>query len=256
MTEKPLILVSNDDGVHSVGIGVLAEALKRLGDVVVVAPSSEQSATSHAITLNRPLRLRELSLNRYCVDGLPVDCIYIALHHKQLLPRKPAIVVSGINHGLNMGSDVYYSGTIAAAREAALRGIDALAVSTISDGNFQAVAEIACTVAARLLERAASRTAGQPVALWNLNVPNVSPVRGIKATRVGERIYDEMVEVRADPRGRPYLWIGGPTVRHGPQEGTDTTAFDEGFASLTPLTIDATHDAALNEISQWLTTKH
>ncbi len=255
MTEKPLILLSNDDGIHSVGLGVLAQALTVLGDVIVVAPSSEQSATSHSITLNRPLRLKTIGPGRYSVDGFPVDCVYIALHHKNLLPRRPTIVVSGINHGLNMGSDVYYSGTIAAAREAALRGIDALAVSTAVDGNFHATAEVACIVAAQLLARAEAKTATTPVALWNLNVPNATPVRGIKATRVGERIYDEMVEVRADPRGRPYLWIGGPTVRHGPQAGTDTTAFDQGFASLTPLTIDATHDAAINEMSQWLTTK-
>ncbi len=255
VNQRPLILLSNDDGIHAVGIDALARALELIADVVVVAPSSERSATSHSITLDRPLRLRQLSPGRFSVDGLPVDCVYIALHHKQLLPRKPDIVVSGINHGLNMGRDVYYSGTIAAAREATLRGIDAMAVSTVAEADFAAVAQVAATIAIELIRRARERGPGDTVALWNVNVPSVDPLKGVAITRVGERIYDDMVEVRADTRGRPYLWIGGPTVRHGPQEGTDTTAFDQGFVSLTPLTIDATHHREINELSKWLTIK-
>ncbi|MDP3276364.1 MAG: 5'/3'-nucleotidase SurE [Deltaproteobacteria bacterium] len=247
---RPVILVSNDDGVHASGIAALASALESLGDVYVVAPDTEQSARSHAITLTRPLRLRSVRERVFSVDGTPADSVYVALHHRDLLPLRPSLVVSGVNHGLNMGSDVFYSGTIAAAREAALRGIDSLAVSTPGDGDVSLAAKIALDVAAKLLRQALTRAASQPASLWNLNVPRGPEILGVKITRQGERIYDEMVEVRADPRGRPYLWIGGPTVRHPTLEGADTTAFDQGWASLTPLTIDATHGQEIGAMEQ------
>lgn len=242
--DRPVILVSNDDGVYASGIRALGEALSKLGDVYTVAPDREQSATSHSITLNRPLRCWSVGERRYAVDGSPVDSVYIALHHKELLPKRPSIVVSGINHGLNMGSDLFYSGTIAAAREAALRGIDALAVSMPGDNDLALVCKYAVEVAAALLEHSATRDPSTPAALWNLNVPK-APVHGIRVTRQGERIYDDMVEVRADPRGRPYLWIGGPMVKHPTLEGADTTAFDAGWASLTPLALDQTRNDAM-----------
>lgn len=242
--ERPVILVSNDDGVYSTGIRALAKALSSLGDVYTVAPEREQSATSHSITLNRPLRCWSVGERRWAVDGSPVDSVYVALHHKELLPRKPDIVVSGINHGLNMGSDLFYSGTVAAAREAALRGIDALAVSTPGDNDMESVAGYAAEVASALIEHARTRSREDAAALWNLNVPK-APVHGVRVTRQGERIYDDMVEVRADPRGRPYLWIGGPMVRHPKLEGADTTAFDAGWASLTPLALDQTRNDAM-----------
>lgn len=242
--ERPVILVSNDDGVYSTGIRALARALASLGDVYTVAPEREQSATSHSITLNRPLRCWSVGERRWAVDGSPVDSVYVALHHKELLPRKPDIVVSGINHGLNMGSDLFYSGTVAAAREAALRGIDALAVSTPGDNDMESVAGYAVEVASALIEHARTRSREDAAALWNLNVPK-APVHGVRVTRQGERIYDDMVEVRADPRGRPYLWIGGPMVRHPKLEGADTTAFDAGWASLTPLALDQTRNDAM-----------
>ncbi|MFO0557518.1 MAG: 5'/3'-nucleotidase SurE [Polyangiales bacterium] len=242
--EGAVILVSNDDGVYSTGIRALADALASLGAVYTVAPEREQSATSHSITLNRPLRCWSVGERRWAVDGSPVDSVYVALHHKELLPKKPDIVVSGINHGLNMGSDLFYSGTVAAAREAALRGIDSLAVSTPGDNDMAMVAGFAVEVAAALLEHARARSPGDSAALWNLNVPK-APVHGVRVTRQGERIYDDMVEVRADPRGRPYLWIGGPMVRHPKLEGADTTAFDAGWASLTPLALDQTRNDAM-----------
>lgn len=242
--ERPLILVSNDDGVYATGIRALAEALSSIADVVTVAPEREQSATSHAITLSRPLRLWPVGERRWAVDGTPVDAVYVALHHRELLPRRPDIVVSGINHGLNMGSDVFYSGTVAAAREAALRGIDALAVSAPGDNDMNMVAGYAVEVATALLAHARARPRQEAPALWNLNVPR-APVLGVRVTRQGERIYDDMVEVRADPRGRPYLWIGGPMVKHPTLEGADTTAFDAGWASLTPLALDQTRGDAM-----------
>lgn len=242
--ERPVILVSNDDGMHSTGIRALADALSALGDVYTVAPDREQSAMSHSITLHRPLRFRAAGERRFSVDGTPADSVYVALHYKEMLPRRPDIVVSGINHGLNMGSDLFYSGTVAAAREAALRGIDALAVSTPSDNDLAMVAQWALKVAEALLEHGRARPREEPAALWNLNVPK-APVHGVRITRQGERVYDDLVEVRADPRGKPYLWIGGPTVRHPTLEGADTTAFDSGWASLTPLALDQTRNDAM-----------
>src|SRR5687767_6159155 len=132
---RPLILISNDDGIHAEGLHALETALAEVGRTYVVAPETEQSATSHAITLSRPLRLRQLAARRFAVDGTPVDCVYVALHRPGLLPDRPAIVVSGINHGPNLGSDVFYSGTVAAAREGALRGIPAVAVSLGRNGD-------------------------------------------------------------------------------------------------------------------------
>ena len=234
--DAPLILVSNDDGITARGLEALSEALRALGRVVVVAPESEQSATSHSITLARPLRMRPDGVDRWAVDGTPVDCVYVALHHREVLPRRPDVVVSGINHGLNMGGDVFYSGTVAAAREGALRGIPGLAVSLARDGDRVFTAELAVRITKSLLEKKGEFAAG-PTPLLNLNVPE-GAVKGVESTTLGPRLYDDLVEVRNDPRGRQYLWIGGPNVRHPPSEGTDTSAYERGYASLTPLSSD------------------
>lgn len=236
---RPVILVSNDDGVHAEGIRTLARVLAPLGRVYTVAPETEQSATSHAITLSRPLRLRQLEPCRFAVDGTPVDSVYVALHHTGLLPARPAVVVSGINHGLNLGSDVFYSGTVAAAREGALRGIPSVAVSLARDGDLELAGRIAHDLVQALLERRGDLA--DRVVLLNVNVP-AGRVRGVRTTRLGPRLYDEIVEIRTDPRGQQYLWIGGPAVTHLPSEGTDTAAYEEGYASVTPLTIDLSRD--------------
>jgi 5'-nucleotidase len=236
---RPVILVSNDDGVHADGIRALAAALEPLGRVYTVAPETEQSATSHAITLSRPLRLRQLDERCFAVDGTPVDSVYVALHHRDLLPERPAVVVSGINHGLNLGSDVFYSGTVAAAREGALRGVPAIAVSLARGGDRALAGRIAHDLVAALLARRRAR--GTRSVLLNVNVPP-GPVRGLRTTRLGPRLYDEIVEMRTDPRGQQYLWIGGPNVSHPPSRGTDTAAYEAGYASVTPLSIDLTHE--------------
>lgn len=248
-TRRPLILVSNDDGVHAPGIQALAEAMRPLGDVVTVAPASEQSATSHAMTLARPLRLRRFAPDRIAVDGTPVDSVYIALHLKDLLPHRPDIVVSGINHGLNLGTDVFYSGTVAAAREGALRGVPAIAFSLARHGDFAAAGAIARSLVTSVL---AARAAGEngPL-LLNVNVP-AGRIRGIRATRLGPRLYDEIVEMRNDPRGQQYLWIGGPNVHHPPSEGTDTAAFDAGYASVTPLGLELWRRDQMEEIARYV----
>lgn len=210
-----------------------------MGELFVVAPEHEQSASSHRITLTGPLRHRELGDNFHAVDGTPADCVYVALNLKGLLPRRPDVVVSGINHGLNLGMDVVYSGTVAAAREGALRGIRAIALSAELGADFDLVASHATELVARLI--ALETPLGAPV-LMNVNYPRGAP-RGVLATRLGRRDYHDVVEARTDPRGRSYYWIGGSVSAHDNVAGADTTAIDNGFVSVTPLALEMTHAA-------------
>lgn len=234
---RPLILLSNDDGVHARGLAVLGEALSVSADVVVCAPASEQSATSHALTLHRPLRLSRVGEGVFALDGTPADCVYVALHSgTRVLPRRPDLVVSGMNHGLNLGSDVFYSGTVAAAREGALRGIPSVAVSADLGADRAAAARIGATIALELL---AGHDPRERAPLLNVNVP---PGAGwpIEATRLGMRLYEDVVEFRRDPRGREYLWLGGALASHGESARSDTDAHDRGVVSITPLLLDLT----------------
>lgn len=255
---KPLILLSNDDGVYAAGIRTLAAALSTFADVVVVAPLQEQSAKSHALTLAHPLRHRLID-GFHAVDGTPADAIYVGLFRRELLPRTPDLVVSGINHGYNLGSDTFYSGTVAAAREGALRNIPSIAFSLGSSSlgfDFDVCAPIAVGIVQRVLMTAKPAK----TSLLNVNfparhlrtaLPDGTP-NGIRATRLGVRRYEDEVDVRKDPRGHDYYWIGGPNAFH-PQvnqltghdtsAGSDTEAVDAGFVSITPLGLDATeHD--------------
>ena len=241
MTARPLVLLSNDDGVNAAGIRELADALRVVAEVVVCAPEGEQSAQSHALTLTRPLRHRTLGPGVHAVDGSPADCIYVALHHAPILARRPDVVVSGMNHGVNLGSDVFYSGTVAAAREGALRGIPAMAFSMETGGDRAAACLIAREMVLRLAT-ARTRSVGpdEIAPLLNVNFP-LGLVRGVRATRLGRRIYADEVVVRHDPRGREYFWIGGPAgARHEHVDGSDTEAVDAGYATVTPLMIEAT----------------
>jgi 5'-nucleotidase len=234
---RPLVLLSNDDGYASHGLRALRDALAVFADVVVCAPETEQSAASHALSLHTPLRLREVEPFTFAVNGTPADSVYVALNAgTRVVPRTPDAVVAGVNLGLNLGQDVFYSGTVAAAREGALRGYCALAASAHPGADYAAVARLAARITQQMIAnpRVASPT------LYNLNVPRKWN-GGLRATRLGERIYDQGVEFRKDPRGRDYLWIGGSGgVRHDPSSGTDTDAYDAGFASLTPLVLDLT----------------
>lgn len=232
---RPLVLLSNDDGYTSRGIRAVREALLTVADVVLMAPETEQSASSHSLSLHRPLRLRSVEPGVFALDGTPADCVYVALHSDgKVLPRKPDLIVSGINRGLNLGQDAFYSGTVAAAREGALRGIPALASSAEVGGDLDAVAALTTKLAMSLLE--ARRGAA---ALLSLNVPKVWNGK-VQAARLGARLYEEVVYFRTDPRGREYLWLGGPGVSHKDDPGSDTDAFDRGFATLTPLDLDLT----------------
>ncbi|MFT3764093.1 MAG: 5'/3'-nucleotidase SurE [Minicystis sp.] len=238
MTTRPLVLLSNDDGVFAPNLLAMRDALAAHADVVVCAPEANQSATSHSLSLHRILRLRKAGEGIFAVDGTPADCVYVALHSgTRVLPRRPDLAVSGMNHGLNLGVDVFYSGTVAAAREAALRGIPSVAVSADSGADRPAAARLGAEIALRALA-SFTRAPGIRAPLLNVNIPpgNAWPVR---ATRLGARLYAEDVDYRRDPRGREYLWIGGAgEVRHDHVPGSDTEAYDEGAASVTPLSLD------------------
>jgi 5'-nucleotidase len=245
-TARPLVLLSNDDGHASRGLAALRDALASRCDVVVVAPEHEQSASSHALSLRKPLRLRKIGDNRFALDGTPADCVYVALHGgTRVLPRRPDLVLSGVNLGLNLGQDAFYSGTIAAAREAALRGIPSVASSAHTSLDLAMVARTSADVALVLVGRvhAPGRTP-----LLSLNFPK-DWTGTVRATRLGTRIYEERVEFREDPYHHEYLWLGGPGVRHEKNPGTDTDAHDEHVASITPLVLDLTSyaDASLAE---------
>lgn len=229
---RPLVLVSNDDGYRAPGIRCVAEALAKHFDVVVCAPDNEQSASSHSLSLNRPLRVEQHEQNVYSVDGTPADSVYMALFVEGILVRQPDLVVSGMNHGLNLGQDVFYSGTVAAAREGALQGIPALAVSADAQADMKAACEDAVRVAVAVLDL----SEGRPC-LFNANYPPGSRWEK-RATVAGRRYYSGGIVVRDDPRGRPYYWIGGDKVEHEGDEGTDTNAFDRGEVGITPLILD------------------
>jgi 5'-nucleotidase len=236
---RPLLLLSNDDGYNAPGLRTLREALLSFADVIVCAPSSEQSAMSHSISLNRPLRLWEPEPGIFTVDGTPADCVYVALHAEgRVLPRRPDLVVSGLNHGLNLGNDVFYSGTVAAAREGALRGVSALAASASLRTDGAAASAVVARIARELL-----RMDNHDTLLLNVNFPPGDrwPIR---PTALGSRVYEDGVHFRSDPRGGEYLWIGSGGVRHTGAEGTDTHVYDKGEVGVTPLSLElwaATH---------------
>lgn len=236
--QRPLVLLSNDDGYFSRGIRAMREHLARSADVVVVAPETEQSASSHSLTLHRPMRMRSVEPGVFAVDGTPADCVYIALHARgRVLPRTPDVVVSGLNHGLNLGQDVFYSGTVAAAREGALQGIPSLATSAHPATDFDAACRLCADIALALV---GARPEGAPIApLFSVNVP-LEWNGDVRATRLGKRIYEERIDFRKDPRDREYFWLGGPGVRHERSPGTDTDAYDDGAASITALMLDIT----------------
>jgi 5'-nucleotidase len=236
--DAPRILVTNDDGYTSEGLQILADALEGLGEVWVVAPDSEQSAVSHALTLDRPLRIKRLGERRVAVDGTPTDCVALGIANL-MAKRAPDLVVSGINFGFNMGADVHYSGTVSAAFEGVILGAPAMAVSLgVGEGmSFHLAAEFARSLASWILERGLP-----PETLLNVNVPCGSP-KGVRLTRLGVRRYTEGVIEERDPRGRRIFWIGGGHPVWEPIEGTDFHEVDAGYVSVTPLHLDLTdHD--------------
>lgn len=247
------ILISNDDGYRAEGIKRLREALLPLGDITVVAPDRNRSGASNSLTLDVPLRVFEAEPGiHYVVGGTPTDCVHMAV--TGMLPDRPDMVVSGINDGENLGDDVLYSGTVAAAIEGRFLGLTAVAVSLCiepeSGRHFETAAEVAKRLVARLLSHPP-----ESALILNVNVPDVPfrEIRGFQSTRLGFRHRSEPVVAAQDPRGRPVYWIGpaGPQQEAGP--GTDFHAVEEGYVSVTPLQIDLTRHAAVQSVGNWLT---
>jgi 5'-nucleotidase len=247
-SERPVILLTNDDGVQARGLQVLRRAVAGHGHVIVVAPTREQSASSHSITIDRPLRHVQHETDVHSIDGTPADCVYLALFEPRFLPRRPDIVLSGINHGPNLGTSVFYSGTVAGAREAAMRGIPAIAFSAYTDQDFDSLGELIAQFTTRFLS--VPMAAGAAV-LLNVNFPKGVPL-GVRVTRVGRQIYEENVIPRYDPGGREYFWIGGRVTEGTESEGSDAHAVATGYASVTPLALEATnpdHWAIASEVA-------
>ncbi|HSP34982.1 MAG TPA: 5'/3'-nucleotidase SurE [Thermoanaerobaculia bacterium] len=234
------ILVTNDDGIYSEGIRKLAAALREFAEVVIVAPDREQSAASHALTLNRPLRLLKLEENEWIVDGTPTDCVNLAVL-RLLKGARPDLVVSGINFGPNLGDDVTYSGTISAAFEGALLNIPSIAFSSLVGEHFSF--DRGAAFAAQLVRHTLDNKHEAGIIL-NVNFPSTE-FRGVKVTKLGKRIYGEGVIERLDPRGRKYYWIGGDEPTWYPGENTDFEAVQNGFVSITPLHLDLTHHESI-----------
>jgi len=244
------ILVTNDDGIEAPGLCALADALGALGEVWCVAPDRERSAVSRAVTMSRPLRATALGPRRIAVDGTPTDCVYLALH--RLLPAPPELVASGINRGPNVGDDVSYSGTVAAAAEASMTGLPAFAIS-LDDrgdhGDYGPAARFAVAIGRILADR------GMPDrSFLNVNVPGSGASEPLRyaMTSLGRRCYPQEVEQRLDPRGRPYYWIGGsnPGVCED-LPGSDGNALARGVVSITPLKTDATAGDQLDLVGAW-----
>jgi 5'-nucleotidase len=241
------ILLTNDDGIAADGLRALAESLSGEGTVIIVAPEQEQSASSHAITLDKPLRIKEHAPRTFGVSGTPTDCVLLAVHG--ILERKPDLIVSGINHGPNMGEDVTYSGTVAAAIEGSILGINAIAISLASwePSSFEGAG-----AAARQLARALFGMGGGRARLWNVNVPSIprESIKGIKVTKLGSRVYNDIIIRKKDPRGKDYFWIGGAEPGWSAGDNTDFAAVNAGYISVTPLRLDFTDFKGIVELEE------
>jgi 5'-nucleotidase len=244
----PRILVSNDDGYVSEGLRALVDAVSPLGEVWVVAPEAEQSASSHAISIHRPLRIREVRERWYAVDGTPTDCSYIAINHL-MKGGRPRLMLSGINHGPNLADDVTYSGTVAAAMEASILGVPAIAFSLVKHGGMD------FAPAARFAHRLVEAALGQDLPsnlLLNVNVPGGIDPTSYAVTRLGKHSYGFEVVEKVDPRGRKYYWIGGNEYQHDDIPGSDCNAvLRDGIVSVTPLHLALTANEMRPLVEKW-----
>jgi 5'-nucleotidase len=246
--KRPLILVSNDDGVYSEGIRTLAKKLDAIGRVIVVAPEQERSAASHSITLHRPLRVRNISDDIYGVDGTPTDCINLGIN--EIMREVPDLIVSGINRGANLGDDVHYSGTVSAAIEGGILGVGSIAVSVVGRDrvNFTPAAEFCVRLARKVLK------VGLPRGIvLNVNVPNLpaSKLRGYTFTKQGKRNYGDIIVEKIDPRGKKYYWIGGDETGFVDIPHSDCNVVAEGKISITPIRVNLTDTTTLKKLKGW-----
>ncbi len=244
------ILVSNDDGYLATGINVLTEALARVADVVVFAPDRNRSAASNSLTVQHPLRVQKIAENRYCVDGTPSDCVHLAL--TGFLDYEPDLVVSGINHGANLGDDVIYSGTVAAAMEGRFLGLPAIAVSLAGYGRLEHF-DTAARVVTEMVQKLERASFSSNITL-NVNVPDrpYEELNGIVAARLGFRHKSEPVVRQQDPHGRTIYWVGPAGRGADSGAGTDFHVIEQGAVAVTPLKVDLTRHESLPQISDWL----
>lgn len=243
------ILCTNDDGYLATGLRVLASAASALGSVTAVAPDREQSATSHSLTLHHPLRARRAVDGTWIVDGTPTDCVLLAVN--ELLVERPDVCLSGVNHGPNMGEDVLYSGTVAAAMEATVMGIPSVAVSY--SGMLHEELEGWEDLVRGLLGSLLARDELPEDTLFNVNLPPTDPasVKGVKVTSLGQRRYADSITRANDPSGREYFWIGGGVASWRGAQDSDFQAVEDGYVSVTPLHLDLTNYGLLEEIRAW-----
>jgi len=239
------ILVTNDDGIDSRGIAVLADAMRQLGEVFIIAPADEMSAISHALTLNAPLSYKRIDDHKFKIYGTPSDCVYLGVAH--IINEKPDLVVSGINIGPNMGEDVTYSGTVAAAFEGCIMEIPSIAFSLLGNPpkRFEATSDYCTAIAREVMKNGLPKST-----LLNVNYPD-SEIKGHRITRLGARSYSENVHEIKDPRGKTYYWIGGEKVQWEKIDGSDYEAVMDGYVSITPLHLDLTHEISLNKLKKW-----
>jgi 5'-nucleotidase len=249
------LLCTNDDGILAHGLECLVQAASTLGDVTVVAPDREQSATSHSLTLHHPVRAVPRGDHRYQVDGTPTDCVMLAV--EALMAHRPDFVLSGVNHGHNMGEDVLYSGTVAAAMEGVTLGIPAIAIS-FAGGDLQADPALLSNqvgILSGLLKHLTSLRQVPRDTLLNVNLPALpaDQVKGVRLTRLGRRVYSDSLMKMHDPRGREIYWIGGGSAAWSGAPDSDFRAVEEGYISVTPLSLDLTHERMLADATSWWT---
>ncbi len=247
MNSKPFFLITNDDGIHSPGLDALVKALSKLAECMIIAPDRDNSAVSHSLTMNRPLKVTRLKDGFYTLDGTPTDCVAIGLN--KIVKQRPDLLVSGINPGPNIGDDISYSGTVSAAVEGTMYGIPSLAVSLAGDApyNFAEPADIAVKLAKQILKQGLPKDT-----LLNVNVPSGKSIRGTKVTRQGRRLWDNAIQETSDPLGRKHYWIGGGTPYPDFSEDTDVYAIQNGFISVTPIHLDLTNHKGIEFLkNEW-----
>ncbi len=242
------ILVTNDDGVHAPGLEILFTQSRKLGETVIIAPEHDNSAASHSLTMNRPLRVRQVDENIYTINGTPTDCVTIGIG--KILPKRPDLVISGINPGPNLGDDVSYSGTVSAAIEATMMGIPSIAVSLAATSDplyYETAATFTAKLATIILEKGLPRDT-----LLNVNVPNTTfdKIEGVAFTRRGRRLYEDAIKETYDPWGRKHYWIGGGTPSFDAGEDTDSAAISVNKISITPMHLDPTNYEALRSLQK------
>jgi 5'-nucleotidase len=246
------ILISNDDGVFSRGIDILEKTMSKYGETMVVAPQNDQSGMSHALTLNRPLRIEKVSKTRYAVDGTPADCVHFAVQDLYK-DRKPDFIISGINHGANLGEDIWYSGTVGAAIEGSLMGIPSMAISLVPFQNPELNFEPAIYFLENDFPKVLELSSKTAQIIYNINVPSgtADRIEKIEFTRLGSRRYKSTLVRNVDPRGKIYFWIGGEKIDFDQIEGTDSNAIRKQCISISPIHMNITDMAHLEVMKKW-----